>query len=42
LKYKGIQIADLLSWSVYQDIENNNDEYSKLIKNMKIKEVFED
>jgi hypothetical protein len=42
LKYKGIQIADLLSWSAYQDIENNNDEYSKLIKNMKIKEVFED
>jgi len=42
LKYKGIQIADLLSWSVYQDIENNNDEYSKLIKNMKIKKVFED
>ena len=41
-KYKGIQIADLLSWSVYQYMENNNEEYFKLIKNMKVKKVFED
>ena len=41
-KYKGIQIADLMSWSVYQYFENNNDEYVNLIKNYNLKIVFED
>ena len=41
-KIKGIQIADLISWSVYQYIENNDDEYFNLIKNKVIKRVFED
>ena len=41
-KNKGIQIADLISWSAYQYMENNNDEYFNLIKNKCLKEVFED
>ena len=41
-KYKGIQIADLMSWSVYQYFENNDDEYVNLIKNYNLKIVFED
>ncbi|RAP49105.1 MAG: hypothetical protein BZ138_08295 [Methanosphaera sp. rholeuAM270] len=42
LKYKGIQIADIISWSTYQCIENNNNEYINLINNKTIKLVFED
>lgn len=41
-KYKGIQIADIISWSTFQYIENNNDEYFNLINNKIIKEVFKD
>lgn len=40
LNYKGLQIADLISWSIYQSIENNNSEYIELINNKIIKEVF--
>lgn len=39
---KGLQIADLLSWSAYQSIEHENDEFIKLITNKTIKKVFED
>ncbi|MBR0271404.1 MAG: DUF3800 domain-containing protein [Methanobrevibacter sp.] len=42
LKYKGVQIADLISWSAYQSIENNNDEYIKIVKNKIMKTVYED
>ncbi len=42
LKYKGIQIADIISWSTYQYMENNNKEYINLIDNKTIKVVFED
>lgn len=42
LKYKGVQIADLISWSEYQNIENNNEEYIKLVKNKIIQRVYED
>ncbi len=41
-KYKGIQIADLISWSAFQYMENNNEEYFNLIKNKIIKKVFKD
>ena len=41
-KHKGIQIAHLISWSVYQFFENDNDEYFNLIKNYSLKKVFED
>ena len=42
LKYKGVQIADLISWSAYQSIENNNDEYINIVKNKIMKNVYED
>ncbi len=42
LKYKGIQIADIISWSTYQYIENNNNEYFNIIENKLIERVFED
>lgn len=40
--FKGIQIADLLSWSAFQCVEYKNSEYLSLIKNKTIKRVFED
>lgn len=39
-KFKGIQVADMISWSIFQYIENNNDEYFNLLKNKVIKKVF--
>lgn len=42
INYKGLQIADLLSWSIYQKYENENDEFEKLIKNKSVKKVYED
>jgi hypothetical protein len=30
---KGIQFVDLISWSIFQKIENNNSEFVKMIKN---------
>ena len=41
-KFKGIQVADLISWSIFQYVENNNEEYYNLIENKVIKKVFED
>ena len=40
VKHNGLQIANLISWSVFQSIENDNDEYINLIKNKTIKKVF--
>lgn len=42
IKHKGLQIADLISWSTYRSIEYGNDEYLDLIKNISIKRVYED
>lgn len=39
---KGLQMADVISWSVYQSIEHENNEYVDLIKNIIVKRVFED
>jgi len=36
------QLADLISWSAYQSIENNNDEYINIVKNKIMKNVYED
>jgi len=36
-QYKGIQFVDLLSWCVYQEIENNEKNYLKEIENKLIK-----
>ena len=35
-------MADIISWSVYQSIEHENNEYADLIKNIIVKRVFED
>ena len=40
--YKGIQVADLISWSIFQSFEYENTEFVELIKNKNIKKVFED
>ena len=42
VNHKGLQIADVISWSVYQSIERENDDYIELIKNITVKRVFED
>ena len=42
INYKGLQIADLLSWSIYQKYENKNDAFEKLIENKSVKKVYED
>ena len=39
---KGLQMADVISWSVYQCIEHENNEYVGLIENITVKRVFED
>ena len=38
--YKGLQIADLISWSVFQKAEHKNSKYIDLIENKKIFEVY--
>lgn len=40
MNYKGLQIADLVSWSTFQNFENQNDEFLNLIKNKTIKEAY--
>lgn len=37
IHYKGLQIVDLISWSIFQKYENNNDEFNNLIKNKTLK-----
>lgn len=32
IHYKGLQMADLISWSTFQNFENNNPEFIDLIK----------
>ena len=40
MNFKGLQIADLISWSIFQSVEHENDEFINLIKNKTIKKVF--
>lgn len=40
IKYKGLQIADLIAWSIFQCLEHNNSEFIDLIENKKIFEVY--
>ena len=42
MNFKGLQIADLISWATFQSVENNNSEFFDLLENKKIKRVFED
>ena len=39
-KYKGLQIADLIAWSVFQSLEHDNSEFIDIINNKKVFEVF--
>ena len=40
LNYNGLQIADVIAWSVFQSLEHDNSEFIDLIKNKNIFEVF--
>lgn len=38
--YKGLQIADLISWSVFQKVEHHNSKYIDLVETKKIFEEY--
>ena len=40
--FNGLQIADLISWSIFQSAERNNTEFIDLIRNKNIKKVYEE
>ena len=37
--YPGLQVADVISWSVFQSLENKNSEFIDLIENIYMKEL---
>jgi len=41
MHYKGLQMADLISWSTFQNFENDNHEFLDMIKNKVVKLVYE-
>lgn len=41
MHYKGLQMADLISWSTFQNFENENPEFLDMIKNKEVKLVYE-
>ena len=41
IHYKGLQMADLISWSTFQNFENKNPEFLDMIKNKVLKLVYE-
>jgi hypothetical protein len=41
IHYKGLQMADLISWSTFQNFEYENNEFLDIIKNKTIKLVYE-
>lgn len=40
INYKGLQIADLISWSIFQSLEHDNPLYMELIENKDVTEVY--
>lgn len=40
INYKGLQIADLIAWSVFQKVEHGNSQYINIIQNKKISEIY--
>ena len=42
VSYNGLQVIDLIVWSVFQSVENDNCEFVEIIDNVIIKRVFED
>lgn len=41
MHYKGLQMADLISWSTFQNFENDNPKFLDMIKNKVVKLVYE-
>ena len=41
MHYKGLQMADLISWSTFQNFENDNPDFLDMIKNKVVKLVYE-
>lgn len=41
MHYKGLQMADLISWSTFQNFEHENSEFLDMIKNKEVKLVYE-
>ena len=42
IKEKGLQIVDLLVWSIFQSLEHNNSDFIDLIQNKNVIEVFKE
>lgn len=42
VNFKGLQIADLISWSSFQVVEHKNTEFIKIVKNKVVKIICED
>ncbi|MBO6275182.1 MAG: DUF3800 domain-containing protein [Methanobrevibacter sp.] len=42
IHYAGLQMVDLVAWSIFQSVERNNDEFINLIQNKTIKKVYEE
>ena len=42
VNYKGLQVADLISWSSFQAVERKNNEFIKIVKNKSVKIICED
>ena len=42
MNYNGLQMADLISWSIFQSVEKNNSEFIDLIQNITLKRVYEE
>lgn len=40
INYKGLQIADLIAWSVFQSLEHDNSQYIDIIRNKNITEIY--
>ena len=42
VNYKGLQVADLISWSSFQAVERKNNEFIKIVENKSVKIICED
>jgi hypothetical protein len=42
VNYKGLQVADLISWSTYQAFENEKNEFINIVENKSVKIICED
>ena len=42
VNYKGLQVADLISWSTFQSVERNNNEFIEIVENKSVKIICED